>query len=549
MRRVLLATVASIAMVGHAAALDLAFIISNGDYTFQRDIRGGDDVLTARNDLERLGFDVIATRNASRGEQIDMLEKFVAASTEADRILVVLAGRFLSSSHDSWLLGVNSIGTPSLARASTQALPISTILTVMKDHPGRALLLVGDDDQGGVSGAPFLTRGFNITDIPQGVTVLSGRTKSISSFVTNVLPLPAFAATLDAARQQGLNAQGYLPDGFQFLNGIRISEEKNTVSQANETAIWDRAKNLDTIAAYQNYLTAFPTGIHAADATRIIQEIRTEPNRAARLVEEKLTLSREQRRNIQRDLSILDINPRGIDGLFGPGSRGAISKWQSQNGFQKNGYLTRPQIARLDTQAELRAAELEVLAERRRLEQERQDRAFWQDTGAAGDEVGLRAYLKRFPDGSFAEVAQARLDIIETQKRNQAAAQDRQAWDSALIVGTTDAFQNYLQTFPNGAFAKDAQAQIDTLTQEESNAGATAAAKNSEDRLGLNTRTRQLIEKRLNTLKLRPGKVDGKFDKDTRRAIRRYQTVRGLPVTGYLNQGTVVRILAESLFK
>ena len=549
MKRLLLASVASIALAGNSIASDLALIIGNGDYSSQRDIRGGGDVVGALDDLERLGFDVIALKNASHAEQTDMLGQFVSASVDADHILVVLAGRFLSSSHDSWLLGVDSPAAPSLARVSTDALALSTILTVLENHPGRALLVIGDDDQGGLSGAPFLLRGTGEFNVPQGVTVLTGSNRLTARFVTDVLATPAFAATLDAARQQGLHTHGYLPKGYRFFDGITPSQDRPQPPEANESAAWDRVQRLDTIAAYQDYLAAFPTGPHAPDATRMIKEIRTEPNRAARLAEKDLTLSRDQRRDVQRDLSILDINPRGIDGLFGPGSRGAISKWQSQNGFEANGYLTRAQIARLDTQAQQRAAELEVQAERRRLEQDRQDRAFWQASGAAGDEIGLRAYLKRYPDGSFAEVAQARLDTIEAQKRNQAAAQDRQAWDSALITGTIDAFQTYLNTYPNGAFADDAQAQIDLLTKEETNADANAAAKHAEDRLGLNAATRKLIEKRLQALKLKPGKVDGTFDNDTRRAIRRYQTARNLPVTGYLSQETVVRILAESLFR
>ena len=48
-------------------------------------------------------------------------------------------------------------------------------------------------------------------------------------------------------------------------------------------------------------------------------------------------------------------------------------------------------------------------------------------------------------------------------------------------------------------------------------------------------------------LGLNPGEVDGQFDAATRRALRRYQRERDLPVSGYLNEPTVVRLLADSL--
>jgi peptidoglycan hydrolase-like protein with peptidoglycan-binding domain len=48
-------------------------------------------------------------------------------------------------------------------------------------------------------------------------------------------------------------------------------------------------------------------------------------------------------------------------------------------------------------------------------------------------------------------------------------------------------------------------------------------------------------------LGLKPGKVDGTFDDDTRRAIRRYQSARNLDETGYLNEAFVVQILADSV--
>jgi len=65
--------------------------------------------------------------------------------------------------------------------------------------------------------------------------------------------------------------------------------------------------------------------------------------------------------------------------------------------------------------------------------------------------------------------------------------------------------------------------------------------------LNLTPNTRRAIESRLDRLGLKPGKVDGTFDDDTRRAIRRYQSARNLDETGYLNEAFVVQILADSV--
>jgi hypothetical protein len=76
---------------------------------------------------------------------------------------------------------------------------------------------------------------------------------------------------------------------------------------------------------------------------------------------------------------------------------------------------------------------------------------------------------------------------------------------------------------------------------------AEARAREAEARLNMNPVARRLAEARLEQLGLKPGVVDGRFDDNTRRAIRRYQQARRLEVTGYLDQNTVVRLLADSI--
>ena len=147
----------------------------------------------------------------------------------------------------------------------------------------------------------------------------------------------------------------------------------------------------------------------------------------------------------------------------------------------------------------------------------------------------------------FAEDAADQLTLIEDIKRRAAAAEDRAAWDRIRTNDTLRGYENYLRVFPEGAFRDEAQARIAALTQAETDAGADQDAAALEQTLGLNALTARLVEVRLDALGLNPGEVDGRFDAATRRALRRYQRERDLPVSGYLNEPTVVRLLADSL--
>ncbi|EPX82520.1 Putative peptidoglycan-binding domain-containing protein [Rubellimicrobium thermophilum DSM 16684] len=344
-----------------------------------------------------------------------------------------------------------------------------------------------------------------------------------------------------------IEPEGYLPRGFVFAPPAPQGRLPTQAEQAQETAVWQGAVALDTVAAYESYLRTYPNGRYAIQAREAIAAIQDEPFRAERLAEDRLALSREERRAIQRNLSLLNFDPRGIDGIFGPGTRGAIRNWQQQNGFAQTGYLDADQIARLEAQAARRAAQLEAEAERQRQAAEAADRAFWEETGARGDEAGLRAYLARYPEGLFAADATEQLARIEARNRAEAEAADRAAWDRARQADTAEAFREYLEAFPEGRFAAEARARLDAILRRAEEAEGRAAAEAAEAALGLNTLTRRVIEQRLAALGLDPGAVDGNFDAGTRRALRAYQRDRSLGATGFLDEATLVRLLADTL--
>lgn len=553
------ALAALMALATPATAADLALILANGDYEELEDLRGGTNPAQARKALETAGFTVLAEDDADAGEVRARLARLIELAPKSDRIVVALSGRFWHSAQESWLMPTDS-GRAGLVDALEKGLPLSAVLTVLADHPGQAVLLLGSapraDDPAPAGG--FVQEGPGVLTIPQGVTVLTGTPQAMAALLGGDLIRPG-APLATAAARAGLSAQGYLPKGFVvFPVGENLAPTPATAAPAapaaaapapgdEARAYWDLAEREDTQAAYQLYLDRYPKGANATDAKARIAAIEAEPNRAAKLAEEALALNRDQRREVQQNLTILNHDPKGVDGIFGPGTRAAIGRWQTAGGEPVSGYLSRDQLTRLSAQGAKRAAELEAEAAARRAEQERQDQIYWNQTGAAGDEAGLRAYLKKYPDGLFADLATERLAPFEAARRAEAEAEDRAAWDRAVQADSAAAYSDYLASRKAPAFREEAEARLTQLRADQDGAAERARAESTEAALNLPGVALGLVEGQLAQLGLKPGKVDGRIDDDTRRAIRRFQQASDMPVTGYLDQATVAQLLAGGI--
>lgn len=546
MRKTILSAAALLWGTTAIAETDMLIVGNAGSSVMDR-FRSGQSVEDLTDQYSAYG-QVVSVKDAEAEDMTRAALRFLTQSdSETDMSAVMLTGRFVTTGGETYLLPSTVSSNVDITVALTEALPLSPLLAELAQHPGQALLMLGSEDFE-LQDTRLLTVGIGTPDLPQGVTMVTGTPTDIASFAAS-LPRRSVVRLADSS---DLSLRGYVPSDLTFFEEERETPEPQVVEVTStdaDEALWAKVSARSDLQGYEDYLSAFPNGLYADQARAQIEEIKAEPMRAERLAEEALNLSRDQRREIQRDLTLLEYEPRGIDGIFGPGSRAAIRRWQEANAFEVTSYLTREQITRLGAQADRRAAELEEEARQRQAEQERQDRAYWQETGALGDAAGFRAYLSRYPDGVYAEVAQERLAAIEAEAREQAAAQDRAAWDTAANADTIEAYQDYLRAFPQGAFADEAEARIEALQIPSDERRAIAQAEAQEAALNLPQSARRLAEARLKELGLKPGSVDGTFDDKTRRAIRRYQEARNITVTGYLDQQTVVRLLAGSLLR
>lgn len=516
----------------------LALVIANDSYDHAPNLRGAEQVLNLTSALETAGFQVVSGRNLTAEEMRAQLSGSYAQLRRdgADRVIVVLAGHFVHSRSGAWFLGVDA-DEPGLALADGAGLRLDVIMEIASGAADAAQLWLAGSDLSRSTYGEGLDGGLPPRLlVPQGVGVVRGPVPQVVQGARAILrPGTILSDVVDQTR--GLSGEGtisplvpFLPAGFAPL------------ARADRQA-WADAQQTNTEDAYQSYLDRFPNGLNAQAARGAIDRLRNSPER----LEDALALARDERRAIQRDLTTMGFNTRGIDGIFGPGTRAAIRGWQSSNDLDDTGFLTREQVMQLAGHAARRTAEVEADERARREAAERDDRAFWDATGAGADEAGLRSYLDRFPQGVFAGLARDRLGQMEGAQRQR---RDRAAFEQARRRDSVDAYESYLVAWPEGEFAAQALARINELDPPSAPAPedqARANARAVESALGLTGPTRLLIEQRLAGMGFDPGATDGAFDADSRQAIERAQRHFDLQATGYVTQDLITRMLSDTL--
>ncbi|MFQ1700518.1 peptidoglycan-binding protein [Loktanella agnita] len=470
-----------------AVADDAALLIGVERYQELRRASNGTDVLAGAEALRGAGYAVSTLANGGSADMRRLVQRFAAEAADANRLVVGLSGRFVTDGSRTWLLAANA-DEPSLFD-TREMLSVDSLMQILARTPGQAVLVLGYDQGADDNLNTYLRQGVGDLEIPQGVTVLYGEANVSDDVISDALTEPGENVIGFANDARWLQVAGYQPRVLVMQSEEAQGDAAPVVVPPIDSTypLWMRAQEVDTADAYRGFLFDYPDSPYADQARDRLDAIENNPQRLAEQTEDELNLTSTQRRGIQQDLTLLDYNTRGVDGIFGPGSRTAIRNWQQENGYTQTSFLTREQILRLDAQASRRATEIEAEEERERAEQERLDRAFWDETGARGDEAGYRAYLDRYPEGMFSEEASQKLS-------------------------------------------------------EMSNADAAA----DEEALNINPVLARLIESRLSQLGYGPGRVDGRFDANTRQAISRYQADRNLPATGYLNQPTLARLLTDT---
>jgi len=484
--------------------------------------------------FDRAGFVVVEPRSRSVEDMLDAAGQVDSMLNRGnvDRLAIVILGPFAHNNRDNWALSDNAGHVTDM---SVGAAGLSfNALSAMAARADRSVVIIGTGWQSPSVGTG-ISAGFGTIEPVNGVTYIGGETRPVGNFVRNqLLDSQNSLADLVQAAPTGINVFGYVAGHVGFMgNGGSGGNQ----SAAVEDGYWAAVRDIDTVEGYRLYLRTYPQGVNRKEARKRIKVLNnTVPVQDAEAIEAALNLSRQDRKQIQKNLKVLGFDPRGIDGHFGGGSRKAIANWQRTNRFDVTGFMTGNQMFVLRDQADDKRDELAAAQK----DEERKDRAYWRITGRKGTEAGYRAYLQRYPDGLFSDTARQRLEEIEESKLE---AQDHAAWQSALAGNTPAHYQSYLDRFPNGLYRQQAQQRLDAFGPAGPTAAQIAQDKAEERNVATMGVTRLIIEQRLAQLGMSPGKVDGRFDSLSREAIRRFQRSYNLPMTGFVSKRTMAKLL------
>lgn len=167
----------------------------------------------------------------------------------------------------------------------------------------------------------------------------SNSNSSWNSDKQNTAGTASLNASQRVAVQRRLNALGYNTNGTDgsFGPGTRRA-----------ISLWQRDRNYTQTGALSvAQANEILRGQAASNGNGSSSDSTGTASGAPARAEAALNLSRQQRSAVQAGLTKRGFDTRGVDGVFGRGTRNAIAGWQRANDLNSTGYLTGAQYERL----------------------------------------------------------------------------------------------------------------------------------------------------------------------------------------------------------
>ncbi len=389
----LLAAVVPLAAPWEATAAGrVALVVGNGTYAhIGRLPNPGNDAADMTAALRRLGFEVTTVRDADRSAMTEALRVFTRESAGADVSLVFYAGHGLEMDGVNYLVPVDA----RLERDTDvrfEAVDLDYVLAATVGADLRVVILDACRNNP-------LARSMQRTGASRSVS--RGSFGDLDESLLGDETLVAYAAAAGTTADDGTGRNSpYTSALLSYLEqpleiGLLFREVRARVLEATDGR--QRPHEYASLLG-EHYLRA-ATG---ADP---------------RAVEAGLELDRAARRLVQQGLTRAGFSPGPADGVFGPATRAAIRGWQTSRETTATGYLDAAGAAALGAPVAVAAALPEAPAPEPRdpapsalLAQ--QENLFWQSIMNSTNAADFEAYLRRFPNGVYADLARNRAAAV-----------------------------------------------------------------------------------------------------------------------------------------
>lgn len=105
------------------------------------------------------------------------------------------------------------------------------------------------------------------------------------------------------------------------------------------------------------------------------------------------------------------------------------------------------------------------------------EQTYWESIKDSNNPEDFRAYLQKYPNGEFTDLARNRISSLEATERERAAERERQRlaearraetayWESVKSSTNPDDFRAYLNKYPYGTFVDLARNRLNSLLQQ-----------------------------------------------------------------------------------
>ncbi len=248
-----------------ALAENRGVVVANGQYAHGPAVADA-DATPAVEAMRGAGYRTVTGTDLSGADLRQAVADLLRPDDSPGARVIVLNGRFLHGSGDSWFMAADA-EKPDLISAPSQGVALSTIMDLVREAVPGAVMLLGTDDQA-MDHAAGLTPGIGPLTPPEGVTVITGTPAATAKAAAALLVAGTSVADVLGADDTLTMTEGG-NDGLVLIEAVANNDgaggAKSNPTEADRD-LWARAAAEDTADSYRGYLESYPNGLYSAAA-------------------------------------------------------------------------------------------------------------------------------------------------------------------------------------------------------------------------------------------------------------------------------------------